>query len=303
MNKKDILLKLKIPFIIFFILFTNVVRAEWNRSEQICVFKNPLYIGASLTASTTRKVLIWNEVTSLFFGAPYDSMGANPGFVVTRKYRGVSLERKMARHGLECIQGFCRGENLAVMFASDDTHSGAYQIKFLLDKNGKNKSAYEKASVIFGIDLFYWDAVWDDCGNGQRNVEYQIERLIKTAKEDGKILILGTVPYDEGSKVFIDSERVGIEGLWYPPTPSCVSSINDVIRNNCIERNNCYIIDLESIVSHLYSGESVDVRGVPHDLHSLRPDGVHLSKTGTIFLADEIIKILESNPPSCPFNK
>ena len=292
-------MKLRILLIVYFISFTSAVQAEWTRSEQVCVFRNPLYIGASLTAATPRILLLWNEIISVAFGAPYHSMGVNPGSVVAQKYRGAFLERKLARHGSNRVKKISHGENLAAVFASDETHSGTYQIKFLLDENGENRSAYEKASIIFGIDLFYWDAVWDTCGNSQLGVEYQIERLIESAKEDGKTLILGTVPYDEGSKVFIDSERVGIDGLWYQPTPSCVSSINDVIRNNCKEYNNCYIIDLERIVSHLYSGESVDVRGVPHDLHSLRPDGVHLSETGTIFLADKIISMLESHPPSC----
>lgn len=284
---------------VLFILLTHVVHAQWTRNEQLCVFKSPLYIGASLTAATPNKIILWNEIISLAFGAPYHSMGINPGAVVARKYRGNLLEKQLTRHGSKCIQGVCRSENLAFMFTIDDTHSGAYQIEFLLDENGKNRSAYEKASVIFGLDLFYWDAVWDDCSRGQLDVEYQIQRLIESAGEDGKTLILGTVPYDEGGKVFIDSERIGIEGFWYQPTPSCVSSINDVIRNNCREYNNCYVVDLERIVNHLYSGHSVDVRGVPHGLHSLRPDGVHLSKVGTLFLADTIVEILEANPPRC----
>ena len=50
-----------------------------------------------------------------------------------------------------------------------------------------------------------------------------------------------------------------------------------------MEHNNCYIIDLESIVSYLYSGSFVNVRGVYHDLHSLRPDGVHLSESWNHF--------------------
>ena len=93
-------------------------------------------------------------------------------------------------------------------------------------------TAYENSSIIFGLDLFYWDAIWDTCGNGRRlyskdtneiiDIEYQIERLIESAKEGGKTLILGTVPYDEGSKIFISAEITGVEGLWYPPTPSCV---------------------------------------------------------------------------------
>ena len=293
-------MKLKISLIALFILFTHVVQAEWTKSEQLCVFKRPLYLGASLTAATPLKMVLWNEIASIVFEAPYYSMGMNPGAVVARKYRGNLLERQLARHGSECIQGVCRSENLAVMFTSSKIHSGAYQIKFLLDENGKNRSAYEKASVIFGIDLFYWDAVWDDCNDGQLNVEYQIQRLIESAGEDGKTLILGTVPYDEGSKVFIDSEKFGVGSFWYPPTPSCVSRINDVIKNNCREYSNCYVVDLESIVKHLYDGNSVDVRGEPHGLHSLRPDGVHLSKAGTVFLADQIIEILESHPPTCP---
>lgn len=301
----------------------------WNEERQLQVFHTPLFVGASITANLTRVIPAYNTLTAHVIGEiPQEvkdrtdswwmrklgirpeKQGSSPSHQVARKYRLAEILRYTEARRTEYakIEDFrvSNSMNLSRKITTKYAHIGTGQIESFLGEDAPLKDAYKESSIIMGIDLFYWDAVLDYCGHGgalthnvtgkRVDTEHRIRLLTEQAKQDGKVLMLGTVPYDSSEKVFLHSHITG----WNAPDPSCVYSINSTLRYHCREENNCYIVDLEEMVEKLYAGEKLSLKGgSSYDLYQMRPDGVHLSDKGSQYVTEQMIDMLETNPPVC----
>jgi hypothetical protein len=294
---------------------------NWNRKAHLETFRSPLYMGASVTGNLAVSVPGYNTFIAYYFGEVPENMreesdsfwlstlgirpekmGTNPGALVSNLYRDTQTKLLLARTGR--AGEIRRGKNIAKKSTDKLKDLGSLQVNSILDVDGEHRGLYEESSIIYGIDLFYWDSIWNICGHGgerkiketgQRvDVEYQIRRLTQAAKKDGKTLILGTVPHDLEEKVLLKPEKTG----WDAPDHDCVNSINQQIKESCKSDNSCYIVDLHSMVDDLYKGEKLALNnGESYSLYELRPDGVHLSKAGSQYVAEEIQRQIEENPP------
>jgi hypothetical protein len=289
-----------------------------------CVFKNPLEVGASVTGRV-------GETIPFFATAEWYLFGLHPHYRGSPSSYFISHYRKL--HPSFFYARFKEGEtgpvfpkvsaghtntwrNLAYSITNEWEQTGAGQVASML--GGDHSEAYKEASIVVGIDLFYWDAIHDNCGYGMGrktlgkiapgkwgpvrvDTEYQIQRLIENAKASGKVLYLGTLPYERPEEIPINSVATGVQGFWYPQQYSCVTSINATLKQFCKMEDGCYLMDFSALAEKLYRGEKLPVRSEHTEVSRLeaRPDGVHLSYLGAKGAAEQMIDLFEAHPPSC----
>lgn len=271
-----------------------------------CVFQNVLAFGASVTQGTPRTM--W-PVYSAFVGS-VEAYGRVMGTKILPGTYKSPLETYSARgYGTSPVrylikryagrEGLKRVSYIGKYFVQSEADLGSTQIISLLA--GADRSKFDSASLLIGVDAFYWDAIYQNCGYGNgTGTEALIPAFIAETKRLGKTLVLGTVPLENPATVRIDSERIGIPGLWYAPDSKCASSINKTLAQFCTVANNCYIADLKSAVEDLQCGKKLKLRnGEEFSLYEMRPDGVHMSDKGARYVADIVSLALEASPPAC----
>ena len=265
-------------------------RTNLSDETRLCVFDKPLEVGASVTAQIGSVVPIWGPFTALFYGARSGPYGGSPSsdFISHYRNRGLLFAAPQYKVGNKMPESIARFTTIT----ERDTGSG--QVESLL--TGENKELFQKSSLIIGVDLFYWDAIWDLCEyeeNPQSGSEFQMIKLIKATRDSGKILMLGNIPHEDASLVKVNS-GVPEKGIWWPQTSACVDSINQTLSRNCTIENRCYLVDMVAMPQLL---------GKDFSYEDIRPDGVHLSRLGSELVAKEMIKKFENNPPQCSHKK
>ena len=254
------------------------------------VFSKPLYLGASITAETCLlpsqffraywlvDLALWgiHDPRHYFFNTY--AYGKNPGKILVHHFNKLSSPI-----------------DLSVYFTNSNEHLGSFKIKKLLEDNSIENSIFNEATAIIGLDLFYWDAIWNTCGYRKDGiyVEKQIKDLIERSFHSQKLLILGNVPHDKAEYIKIDSETLGIDGLWYKANQYCVNSINKALEENCTLKKNCVLFDFKTFVKNLQNGQSMTFKGQSYSLYDLRPDGVHLSVIGSELIGRHMIETIE----------
>lgn len=246
--------------------------------------------------------------------------------------------------------------NIASPFSSPVSYAG-YQVHQLFAESSFLHPFYESASILAALDLFYWEGMnafkpnpgygYVRCDEyfkeytrklkiGERldqetgrvedieedvhlNIHHIIPHLVQKSFQDGKVLILGTVPED-------GPEFVNMSALlsWLPDSLSflkvpifdfpednfaCIKDINSVLKKECTADRNCYLVDLHRIVDDLQNGHLIDIfgerasktgrEGYNYDEHRGK-DGVHLTHTGSKMIANIIQGLLQDKPPFVP---
>jgi hypothetical protein len=275
-------------FVLALLLMSQSYARPLSSAERACVFAHPLTFGASISAETPLALPGYHAAISaraLARGIFYlPDFGVSPTRVLLASYAHK--------------WPFQMGPNFSRMFARDNAALGSSQVQAML--GGEHQSEFNAASVILSMDAFYWDAISNTCGyDVGPGVEYSVENLINASHAQGKFLILGNVPHEDPATVLIDSETLGIPGLWYNPDPTCVTSINNTLQRLCTLENGCYLIDIDKMVATLDGGGTLALHGKQYSLYWIRPDGVHLSMYGADYLYQHIVEALEANPPKC----
>lgn len=277
------------------VLAVPAVARPLTAAEKACLFREPVVIGASISAETGRQVpgfdLLVNAI-ALHKGTPGGArFGLSPSKLLIANYAAKGFDFKYADYSEKLTQ--------------PDTH-GSNQIIALL--TGERRDVFQSASVILGIDAFYWDAISSNCGyDSHQGVEPWIRYLIEAASEQGVRLILGNVPHEDPSKVPLDGYGLGDSVLWQKPNSACTASINRTLEKHCRTDRGCYLVDVDQFVQKINRGEklrgfNVEMSEVEYGLFDLRPDGVHLSPSGSAVIYQSMVDALESIPPSCPMN-
>ncbi len=280
-----------------------------------CTLAKPLEIGAAITA----------RFPEMFPGSSYniamrmmiDEKGQQVSKIGGRRIKGSPSSNFLQHYGRGSFLSrwlfASTGINTASWFGRDvekdsveskvrdrlgwnNMSDGADQIAELLD--GRNRPNFDRASIIFAVDLMYWDAMHEGCETNEYP-EFMARRLIHASATAGKPLFIGTVPKEDAAKVPINSLTSGVEGVWYPIRHECAQKINDVIRENCVTSNACYIVDLEAMAAELNADKQLFVKKQNRGFNrrQMRPDGVHISEVGAQYVFEKMQEAFEANPP------
>ena len=176
---------------------------------------------------------------------------------------------------------------------------GSEQIEKIL---GEDRSTFDQASVVIGVDLFYWDAILanEDASLCEAAKEALNQLVIAAAGQD-KPLIIGNIP-DEKEENVLDQFRQAVPA-WKPPLTSCREDLNNHISQACDAEMDCYVVDFFNIVNDLNDdGEIIVPEGegeVSYELSKVRTDGVHLTEVGSMILQNHIKDKLNTKRPQC----
>lgn len=245
-----------------------------NGGRFSCVFKNTVTFGASITHETMLKAPV-----SVFSG---------PFALLRGQFFGQSPAKILTLHS--------GGKLIADYSAAFGSPVGMEQIQSMVTESNQLVKKVSSASVIVGLDAFYWDAAWEYCGY----TEGWIRNLIKLASEKKIPLVLGTVPLEDEQSVFWSYLGSLREYAWTPPDHACLASINQTLKESCRPENRCYTVDLFGIIKNLNAGGTIQLNdGRKYDRAATRVDGVHISDRGAQYLAEEILRQLEKGPELC----
>jgi hypothetical protein len=164
------------------------------------------------------------------------------------------------------------GKRLALRFTKPD------QIKVIAKKGTSGKevlknvsaSAIKDSTAIIGLDLFFWDSF----APAPEESLKALNRLVILANQQNIPLVLGEVPE------------------LMPGRQTSVSAINKKIHEVCKSTSRCKILPLNSILRKTLMDGYIIQDGKKYTLETLLPDGLHISKPASEFLADQIQKLL-----------
>lgn len=267
---------------------------------RACLTRKPIGFGASVMQATAKLIPGYQTLISRYeaYEAGEGLTPQNPKVPKPTSYRRFGWS---PLHSLtKMLGGKAATRNVlhkGAFYTDDVSKLGGQQIHSLL--HGELKKTYQEASLLMAVDAFYWDAEWDACGSWADPIPH-IEELTRKVRAHGKTLILGTVPHEDPRLVRIDIRRIGYDFAWRPPRLSCLTKINEALHRLCTPENNCYLVDLKGDIDVLKEGGKLEVAGVgSFDYYEMRPDGVHLSDMGVLYIAQTVMKAFQTHPPIC----
>lgn len=124
------------------------------------------------------------------------------------------------------------------------------------------------ASVVVGVDLFFWDAR-RDCAPGLAAMDDLFRRLAVR----GTPAIVGTVPGGG----------------------DCGAALNAKLARACSPARDCFLLDLAALYAKA-AADGADLDGRHLTLRELQPDGLHLSDAGSELLARALLAAARGSP-------
>ena len=195
-------------------------------TNAVCVFNRPLLVGASLTRGE----------------------GANPG--------GPSII---------IAESLSPGAKANAVNISQSGTTSLSSLKEHL-KTKDDKSTLIPPSVVIGIDLFFWDAAKNECGD---DFKKSARDFIQMYRDKNIPMILGKLP----------------KGVSFPPgysvlnTNDCANEVNTLLEEECKVETNCIIYDPKDCLSKIS----------PEQREKFFVDKHHTSVAGNNFFAQEFI--------------
>ena len=183
---------IRFSFILAPLMFClRVIAADIPR----CILQKPVFIGASVTSATAAMTPMYTTAVR--------SLAFSKGIFWLRSFGYSPAQMFLLRHG----PAFSSPLNLAAPFTNQQAHLGSSQIFSLL--YGRHQDFWSQATILIGIDAFYWDAVRNSCEDEERP-QKAIRDLVLSAKQKQIPLILGNVPDEDAELVLVDSQRLGV---------------------------------------------------------------------------------------------
>ncbi|RYZ82998.1 MAG: SGNH/GDSL hydrolase family protein [Proteobacteria bacterium] len=163
------------------------------------------------------------------------------------------------------------GKRLALRYTKSD------QIKVIARKGTPGKellksvsaSAVKDRTVIVAMDLFFWDSLAASPAESLK----AMDRIVKLAREQNIPIVIGDVP------------------ALMPSRQTSVLAINKQLKETCKDYPQCKILPLDAILRKTLSDGFIVQDGKKHGLEALLPDGLHISKTASEYLADQIFAL------------
>lgn len=129
-----------------------------------------------------------------------------------------------------------------------------------------NLSTLKDRTVIVGVDLFFWDSTKPDA----KESIGALKRLMSQVEQKNIPIVLGEIP------------------TLLPHMQPSIAPLNEAIREACKNYDKCHILPLNKILHQTLSDGYLTHRGKKYQLEELIPDGLHLVKPASEFLADKI---------------
>lgn len=132
-----------------------------------------------------------------------------------------------------------------------------------------NLNTLKDRTVIIGVDLFFWDSTKP---NPKDSIK-ALNKLISQARERDIPIVLGDIP------------------TLLPQFQPSALSLNKELLQMCQDYGKCYILPLHEILREVIADGYLTHRGKTYKLEELIPDGLHLAKPASEYLADRILKL------------
>ncbi len=165
------------------------------------------------------------------------------------------------------------GKLVALDYTSSD------QIK-VLARNGKpstqilnqvTDAMVQDRSIIVGVDLFFWDSF---TSSAAATLE-QMDRLIHLSEKYRIPVVLGEIP------------------TLLPGTQRSAAAINKKLHEHCQAKADCYVLPLHDLMVKTLTDGYIDHQGRRYDLETLVPDGLHIGRPASQYLAEQIKNLLQ----------
>jgi hypothetical protein len=167
-------------------------------------------------------------------------------------------------------------ESPGKLVALDYTSSDHIKV---LAKNGKpsthilsqvTESLVKDRTIIVGVDLFLWDSFTPSAA---QTLE-QMDRLIHLSEKYKIPVVLGEIP------------------TLLPGTQKSAAIINRKLYEHCQSKVDCYVLPLHDLMVKTLTDGYIDHQGRRYDLQTLVPDGLHIARPASQFLAEQIKNLL-----------
>lgn len=178
------------------------------------------------------------------------------GASVSSGFRAESPARRLARRF---------GTDDAVVSLAVPGASGARMVQELTDER------LAAATVVVGVDLFFWDAQ-RDCAAGLAGVDELFKRITPRKTP----LIIANVPALHAP-------------MGLGPKDDCREQLNPKIAKSCKEDPTCVLLDLNGLYAKAAADGGVDLDGKRVAFRDLLSDGLHLSDAGSQLVARAIL--------------
>lgn len=129
-----------------------------------------------------------------------------------------------------------------------------------------NLNTLKDRTVVIGVDLFFWDSTKP---NAKESVA-ALQRLMSQVKQKNIPIVLGEIP------------------TLMPNTQPSLMALNDAIRDACENYDKCHVLPLNKILHQVLTDGYLKHFGKKYQLEELIPDGLHLVKPASEYLADRI---------------
>lgn len=129
-----------------------------------------------------------------------------------------------------------------------------------------NLNTLKDRTVIIGVDLFFWDSTKPDA----KESVGALKRLMSQVEQKNIPIVLGEIP------------------TLMPHFQPSLTALNEAIRESCRNYDKCHVLPLNKILHQTVSDGYLFHKGKKYKLEELIPDGLHLVKPASEFLADKI---------------
>lgn len=160
----------------------------------------------------------------------------------------------------------------------------------------------KSSSSIISMDAFYWDAIDGEAiktsaNTCQQSID-QMLSVVEFSKNNNISLVLANIPSEKGTPV---AKLLRLPPTnWREPFDACYKQFNQQLEDVCKPDNNCFIVDINDVVTRLNKTENPGVlwNGQLYTREQLRlGDGVHLSPQGNAYIGGLIYEsIMRSKP-------
>lgn len=134
-----------------------------------------------------------------------------------------------------------------------------------------NLRALKDRTIVVGIDLFFWDSTK---ANPQESTK-ALQHLLSQVKEKNIPIVLGDIP------------------TLMPQYQPSLAKLNQELQEACRSYEKCHLLPLNQILQKTITDGYLVHQGHKYHLEELIPDGLHLVKPASEYLADQIAKLFE----------
>jgi len=149
--------------------------------------------------------------------------------------------------------------------------SGASIVPTLTDDD------FATATVVIGVDLFYWDSR-RDCAGGLAAVDafFKLAAVHRTPVVIGNVPALRAGPFGGGG--------------------ACRDPLNARIAAACAAAPGCALLDLDKLWSQAAAAGGLKIDGRRYTSAELLPDGLHPSDVASESIAERIVALVDETP-------